>query len=94
MEAGADDYIIKPFDQHELKAAVAPRPFFETEALGDLWANPEGSQVTHTAAREAYTFLGIPEKIGIVYREGKHDQMTSDFEALLDFADFQFTPLS
>jgi hypothetical protein len=79
-----------PIDQHSLKAAVAPRAIFETEALADLHANPEGSQVTHAAAKEVYEFLGIPQKIGIVYREGKHDQMTSDFEALVDFADFQF----
>lgn len=79
-----------PLDQHFLKAAVAPRAFFETEALGDLHANPMGSQVTHTAAREVYQYLGIPDKIGICYREGKHDQMSSDFEALVDFADFVF----
>jgi hypothetical protein len=29
-----------PFDQHTLKALVAPRALLTTEALGDLWANP------------------------------------------------------
>ena len=29
-----------PFDQHFLKALVAPRALLSTEALGDLWANP------------------------------------------------------
>ena len=32
-----------PFDQHFLKALVAPRALLTTEALGDLWANPTGS---------------------------------------------------
>ena len=79
-----------PFDQHELKAICAPRAFFETEALGDLWANPEGSRQTYLAAREVYKFLGVPDKIGIVYREGKHEHNADDWNALLDFADQTF----
>ncbi|HEX8915019.1 MAG TPA: hypothetical protein VF796_21885, partial [Humisphaera sp.] len=39
-----------PIDQHSVKAAFAPRALMTTEALGDLWANPEGSQVTYSAA--------------------------------------------
>jgi dienelactone hydrolase len=76
-----------PFDQHELKALCAPHAFFETEALGDLWANPEGSRQTYLAAREVYKFLGVPEKIGISYREGKHEHTAEDWNAMLDFAD-------
>jgi hypothetical protein len=76
-----------PFDQHEVKALVAPRAYLSTEALGDLWANPEGTQVTHTAAREVFKFLGAEDRMGIHYREGKHEQNAEDFAALLDFAD-------
>ena len=79
-----------PFDQHEVKALVAPRAYFSTEALGDLWANPEGTQVTWSAAREVFKFLGADDKIGIHFREGKHEQNEEDFAALLDFADHQF----
>ncbi len=79
-----------PIDQHEVKALIAPRAFFETAALGDLWANPQGTQQTHVAAREVFAFLGVPDKIGIAWREGKHDQNLLDFQALLDFADLQF----
>jgi len=79
-----------PFDQHELKALCAPRAFFETEALGDLWANPTGSRLTYLGAREVYKFLGVPDRIGIVYREGKHEHNADDWRALLDFADFTF----
>jgi hypothetical protein len=79
-----------PIDQHELKALCAPRAFFETEALGDLWANPEGSRQTFLAAKEVYKFLGVPDKIGIVYREGGHAHNADDWNALLDFADQTF----
>jgi hypothetical protein len=79
-----------PFDQHSLKALVAPRAQLSTEALGDLWANPLGTQVSFLAAREVYRFLGVADKIGIHYRQGKHEQNVEDWGALLDFADLQF----
>jgi hypothetical protein len=78
-----------PFDQHYLKALVAPRSLFSTEALGDLWANPLGSGVSYLAAKEVFKFLGASSKVGIHYREGKHEQNAEDWNALLDFADCQ-----
>ena len=47
-----------PFDQHFLKALVAPRALVSTEALGDVWANPSGTLKTHLAAKEVFKFLG------------------------------------
>jgi dienelactone hydrolase len=79
-----------PFDQHFLKAAVAPRLLLTTEALGDLWANPSGTWQTHAAAREVYRFLGVEERIGIWYREGGHAHGRADWETLLDFMDWHF----
>ena len=79
-----------PFDQHSLRALVAPRAQLSTDALGDLWANPLGTQVSFLAAREVYKFLGVTGKIGIHYRQGKHEQNEEDWGALLDFADLQF----
>jgi hypothetical protein len=79
-----------PFDQHSLKALVAPRALLSTEALGDLWANPTGTWLTHLAAREAYRFLDAEERIGIWYREGDHDHGQADWEAFLDFVDWHF----
>ncbi|MEI6504236.1 MAG: hypothetical protein WCP21_24755, partial [Armatimonadota bacterium] len=32
-----------PFDQHSLKALVAPRALLSTEALADVWADPTGT---------------------------------------------------
>ena len=79
-----------PFDQHFLKALVAPRALLTTEALGDLWANPLGSEVTYLAAKEVYKFLRAADRIAIHYRAGKHEQNAGDWNVLLDFADLQF----
>jgi hypothetical protein len=79
-----------PFDQHAVKALVAPRALLSTEALGDLWANPKGTQQSYTAAKEVFDFLGAGDRIGIVFREGKHEQNADDWNVLLDFADKQF----
>ena len=79
-----------PFDQHFLKASIAPRALLTAEALGDLWANPTGTWQTHAAAAEVYRFLGVAERIGICYRDGGHDHGPADWAAFLDFMDWQF----
>ncbi len=78
-----------PFDQHMLKAAVAPRALLTTEARGDIWASPHGTYLTHLAAREAYTALGAASRIGVYYRDGEHNHTRADWGVLLDFADWQ-----
>lgn len=77
-----------PFDQHAVKALVAPRGLVSMEALGDLWANPSGTYQTFDAAREVYRFLGAEDRIGIWFREGDHDHGPADWAAFLDFADW------
>jgi len=79
-----------PFDQHSLKALIAPRALLSTEALGDLWANPSGTWQSYLAAREAYRFLRAEDRIGIWYRKGGHMHGAADWSALLDFMDWQF----
>src|SRR5205814_1139363 len=79
-----------PFDQHTVKALVAPRALLSTEALGDLWANPRGTQQSHAAAKEVFAFLGAADRIGIHFRTGGHKHRPEDWATLLDFADWQF----
>jgi hypothetical protein len=79
-----------PFDQHYVKALVAPRGLIATEAFGDEWANPPGTQLTHRAAGVVYEWLGAGDRIGLHYREGGHDQLAEDWLAALDFADLIF----
>jgi (4-O-methyl)-D-glucuronate---lignin esterase len=76
-----------PFDQHELRALVAPRAQLSNEGLDDKWTNPEGSQLTYLAARRVYEFLGVPDNISLRYRPGGHIPNNED---LLDFADHVF----
>ena len=79
------------FDQHFLKALIAPRALLCTESLDDLFANPWGTQVTSMAAREVYEFLGKPvSRNALVYRRGKHDSNMDDWRSLLDFAKWHF----
>lgn len=83
-----------PIDQHSVKALVAPRALLSTEALGDVWANPEGSQHSHLAAKELFDFLGAGDKAAIVFREGGHEHNLDDWKVLLDFADKQLADKS
>ena len=79
-----------PFDQHDLKALIAPRALLTTEALDDLWANPTGTWLTHQAAREVFRLLGVEDQLGIWYRPGGHSHTLIDWQALLAFADWKF----
>lgn len=74
-----------PYDLHFVKALVAPRGLFETEALDDIWANPKGTYLTWLAAREVYALLGKKEMEGIRYRAGGHAHTKADVMAFLDF---------
>ena len=74
-----------PFDQHFLKAAVAPRMLIETSGREDTWANPKGSYLTFEAAREVYRLLGVPENIAYRIRPGGHAHTPADFNALFTF---------
>ena len=71
-----------PFDQHYLKALVAPRILMQTEAASDIWANGVGTWQTVMAAREAYRFLGAEENILLYFRKGDHCHMPNDVALL------------
>ena len=47
-----DSEELLPFDAHYLKALVAPRVLFVSEAAADVWVNPIGSWMTTIAAGE------------------------------------------
>ena len=76
-----------PFDQHFLKALIAPRALLTTEALDDPWANPAGTWQTHLAAAKVYELLGAGENIACKFRPGGHEHNFGDWCAFLDFAD-------
>ena len=73
-----------PFDEHDLKALVAPRILFDSEAKSDIWAGPLGAYQSNIGAREVYKFLGSEENLLWYWRDGYHDQTMEDFEMLLN----------
>ena len=78
------------FDQHFLKALVAPRYLLTTQATGDLWANPEGTQATHQAASQVYEWLGAASRQVLAFRPGGHPQEDWDWQTLLAHMDVCF----
>lgn len=79
-----------PFDQHFLRALVAPRVILSTDAFGDQWCNPPGTQWAWRGAQPVFEFLGVPKNNLIHFREGNHDQLAEDFTVLLEVADHVF----
>lgn len=83
----ADKETKLPFDQHFIKALVAPRALISVDSVDDLWANPYGTQQSHRGAQPVFDFLGAGDKLGIYYRRGGHAQNKDDWLTLIDFAD-------
>lgn len=78
----ADDEASLPFDCHELKAMVAPRTLYVSEAAGDFWANPVGSWQTTMAAKEVYRFLGVQDELFWSFRPGPHWHTVGEVQML------------
>lgn len=73
-----------PFDSHYLKAMIAPRVLFVSEAASDIWANPVGSYMTTMAAGEVYKLLDKPENLLWYYRHGHHFHDIEDVKMLVN----------
>lgn len=80
-----------PFDGHTLRALIAPRALFSSEGLDDAWANPYGSQLSCKAAQPVFDLMGVPQNNRLFLREGPHQFGETDWRALLDFCDQQFS---
>ncbi len=88
LGAGMREYIGRedelPFDSHYLKAMVAPRVLFVSEAASDIMANPVGSYQTTEAAGEIFRALGCEDKLIWYFRSGIHSQTVEDVEQLVN----------
>lgn len=84
-----------PFDQHFLRALVAPRAVASMDGLDDQWANPAGTRAMRDAAQPVFDLLGAPGKNLAYFREGGHDTTMEDWDVLIAFADYVLkgTPL-
>lgn len=75
-----------PFDQHMLKALVAPRCLLCTESEDDHWANPFGARLTHEAALEAWRIQGAdPQRAQLHLRKGPHAHSEEDWLCFLNW---------
>ncbi len=90
LAAFANDVQRLPFDQHFMRALIAPRVVLNTDALGDTWANPPGTQKAWLAAQPVFDFLDVGDRNLCHFREGGHDQLPEDMDVLLDVADWHF----
>ncbi|MEZ5278020.1 MAG: acetylxylan esterase [Opitutaceae bacterium] len=87
-----------PVDQHQLLAAIAPRPLYVASAEEDLWADPRGEYLALKAAGPAWG-RELPDEpppvagslvagpLGYHCRPGPHDLTQEDWNHYLDFAD-------
>lgn len=85
---GMEDYTEQeaalPFDAHMLKAMIAPRTLFISEAAGDIWSNPVGSWQTTRAAGEVFDFLGASDNLFWYFRPGDHCHTATDMQMLIN----------
>lgn len=84
---GMGEYALReqdlPFDSHTLKALVAPRVLFVSEAASDIWGGPVGSWMTTQAASEAFKFVGKENNLYWYYRKGNHFHHLHDVKMLV-----------
>lgn len=73
------------FDQHFLRALVAPRAIINTEGKGDFWSNPAGTQVIYQASQPIFDLYNVSGNNAIYYRNGGHGFLEEDFNALFEF---------
>ena len=79
-----DREVALPFDQHFLKALIAPRIYFDSQAMSDVWAGPVNTLMSTMAAREVWKMYGKEENVLWYWRPGKHDHTPEDFEMLTE----------
>ncbi len=84
LAAYQDDEAALPFDEHFLKALVAPRVYFDSQALSDMWAGPVNTWMTSVAAREAWKLYGKEENVLWYWRSGGHSHVLEDFRRLIE----------
>ncbi|MBE6551874.1 MAG: hypothetical protein E7665_07050 [Ruminococcaceae bacterium] len=84
MKAYEDDEASLPFDSHSLKALIAPRVFFDSQAESDIWSGPVNTYQTSLAALEVWKMYGKAENVLWYWRKGGHDHKPEDFDMLIE----------
>jgi hypothetical protein len=79
-----------PFDQHFMRALVAPRVVLSNDGLDDAWANNFGTQAGYQGAQPVFDLLSVPKHNLAKFREGGHTFNEEDAKVMLDVADWLF----
>ena len=79
-----------PFDQHFLRALIAPRVVLSNDGYDDTWANNFGTQVCYQGAQPVFDLLKVPDHNLAKFREGGHTFNEEDAKVMLDVADWFF----
>lgn len=74
---------MEALDQHLLLSTIAPRKLLITQARGDLWANPLGTEHVAGKVTSHYAKFGADGAFLLVEREGDHPMMLGDWLAAL-----------
>jgi hypothetical protein len=98
------------FDQHELIAAIAPRPVYASSAQNDANSDPKGEFLGLKGAEPVYRLFGLDtlpaaqwptvetpvmgSKLGYHVRKGNHDVTIYDWSQYLRFADRNLTAVT
>lgn len=79
-----------PVDLHHLVALSAPRPCLLSIAYNDGVESTWAMQQTYLSAKHAYSFLGVPENLSLLWRPNGHETWPTVIERFLDWSDTQF----
>ncbi|EON77955.1 hypothetical protein ADIS_1494 [Lunatimonas lonarensis] len=80
-----------PIDQNSLMALIAPNALLLSSSIreaggGDPWAIEQN----YLSVKTVYCFLGVPDRIGLRFRDGGHGVAARDLESYVDWLDIQF----
>jgi hypothetical protein len=89
LHAFANDPERLPFDQHWFIALTAPRRFITLEGVTDHICSPSAVRHSLLGARPVYALFGRTDRLAVNYCAHGHALNDCDWDALLDFADWQ-----
>lgn len=80
-----------PIDQNSLMALIAPNSLLLSSSIreaggGDPWAIEQN----FNSLKHVYSDLGVPDKVGLLFRDGGHSLAARDIESYVDWLDIQF----
>lgn len=79
-----------PVDQNSLMALIAPRGLMLSSAITESEGGPWGIEQTFNSVKKVYKFYTAENKLGILFRNGRHGTSARDIENYIDFFDYVF----